>query len=359
LLDAVETNDEFASLLHAMVGELETSHAEVTPATNGLTSPVTPELGFTFDYTYAGPGLRVKNVPSGAPGSYLKTEINPGDYILAINGQEVTLTEKLFQWINDKQDREFEFLVSTNADRSGARTVKYKVFTQSEWTELNYKNRTERLRKYVEEKSAGKVGYVHLQAMGANNQIKFEREAYEYMAGKEAMILDVRFNSGGNISDTLIDWIERKPHGYFRPRDAAPETAPYRAWEKKCIVLMNEHSYSNGEMFPSAMRTRHLAQLVGRPTPGYVIWTSELRLVDGTGARMPGSGVYRLDGSNLENGGERPDFDVALTPEDWLNDRDPQLDKAIELIVGPAKPAQPQVAGEKAPEKEHARAPKS
>jgi len=216
--------------------------------------------------------------------------------------------------------------------------------TQSEWTDLNYRNRVERLRHYVEQKSNGKVGYVHLQAMGMSNQVKFEREAYEYMVGKEAMILDVRFNSGGNISDTLIDWIERKPHGYFRPRDAAPETSPYRAWEKKCVVLMNEHSYSNGEMFPSAMRSRHLAQLVGMPTPGYVIWTSDLKLVDGTGARMPQSGVFRLDGSNLENGGEQPDYRVPLSPEDWLEDRDPQLDQAIDLLIGNGSSQKPQVA---------------
>src|SRR6185295_9638518 len=145
-------------------------------------------------------------------------------------------------------------------DRHGARTVKYKVLTDREWVDLNYRNRIERLRKYVEEKSGGKLGYVHLQAMGANNQTRFEREVYEYMAGKEAMIIDVRFNSGGNIADTLIDWIERKPHGWTRPRDAAPEATPYHAWEKKCVVLMNEHSYSNGEIFPSAMRSRGLAR---------------------------------------------------------------------------------------------------
>ncbi len=346
LLDATETNDEFASLLHMMIGELEASHSEITPATGGPTSPVTPHLGFTLDYSYAGPGLRVRTVPAGAPGSYKKTEIRPGDYILAINGKDVTLDEKLYQAINDKQDREFDFLVSTNAERKGARTVKYKVLTAEEWDDLNYKNRTDRLRKHVEEKSGGKAGYVHLQAMQTGNQIKFEREVYEYMSGKEAMIIDVRFNRGGNIADTLIDWIERKPHGWVRPRDAAPEPAPYHAWEKKCIVLMNEHSYSNGEIFPAAMRTRGLARLVGMPTPGYVIWTSDLRLVDGTGARMPQGGAFRLDGTNLENNGEQPDYRVPLTPGDWLADRDPQLDKAIELVIGSSAPRKPDVAGE-------------
>lgn len=334
LLEAVETNDEFANLLHLMIGELETSHSEVRPAGSETTSSVTPQLGFTFDYEYDGPGIKVKSVPPGAPGTYTKTEIKSGDVILAVNGQDAVLDEKLFAFINDKQSREFEFLVNTNADKTSARTVKYRVMGDGEWTDLNYRNRIERLRKYVEEKSGDKIGYLHLAAMSMSNQIKFEREAYEYMAGKEAMIIDVRFNSGGNISDTLIDWIERKPHGYFRPRDSRPETAPYHSWEKRCIVLMNEHSFSNGEMFPSAMRTRGLAKLVGMPTPGYVIWTMEMRLVDGTGARMPGSGVFRLDGTNMENNGEQPDVRVPLSPEDWLANRDPQLDKAIELLGG-------------------------
>jgi Tol biopolymer transport system component len=336
LLDAVETNDEFATLLHMMIGELETSHAEVSPAgtTRGEGASSAPQLGFTFDYDYDGPGIRVKAVPSGAPGSYDKTGLKPGEVILAINGQDVSLNEKLYEFIQDKQGREFDFLVSTNGDRSGARTVKYKVLSDGEWTDLNYRNRVERLRKTVEEKSVGKLGYLHLAAMSMSNQIKFEREAYEYMAGKEGMIIDVRFNSGGNISDTLIDWIERKPHGYFRPRDAEPEKAPRNTWEKRCVVLMNEHSYSNGEMFPSAMRTRGLATLVGMPTPGYVIWTSEMRLVDGTGARMPGSGVFRLDGTNMENRGEQPDVRVPMSPDDYLAGRDPQLDKAIEILLG-------------------------
>jgi tricorn protease len=333
LLEAVETNDEFAGLLQMMVGELETSHSEVNPAPSGVTAPVTPHLGFTFDYTYCGPGIRVAKVPAGAPGWYYKTQIKEGEYILEINGKEVTLDEKLYQFINDKQDRLFEFLVNTNADKEGARIVKYKVLTQDEWNDLNYRNRIDRLRNYVEHKSNGHIGYLHISGMGYNNQTQFQREAYEYMVGKDAMVIDVRFNNGGNIADTLIDWLERKPHGYVRPRDADPESSPYNNWDKKIVVLMNEHSYSNAEIFPYAIRARGLGKLIGMPTPGYVIWTDSLRLVDGTSARMPQSGSYRLDGTNEENLGEAPDIQVALTPEDWLSERDPQLDKAIEVLA--------------------------
>jgi C-terminal processing protease CtpA/Prc len=95
---------------------------------------------------------------------------------------------------------------------------------------------------------------------------------------------------------------------------------------------MNEHSMSNAEMFPHGMRAVGLAKLVGMPTPGYVIWTMGLGLVDGSSARMPLSGVYRLDGSPMENQGEQPDVKVPMSNEDWLAERDPQLDKAIEIL---------------------------
>ena len=332
LLEAVETNDEFASLLQMMVGELDASHSEVTAAPAATSAPVTPHLGFTFDYSYPGPGIRVASVPHGVPGWYQKTIINPGDYILAINGDEVSLTEDLFQHINDKQDRYFEFLVSTNAEREHARTVKYKVLSQDEWSQLAYQNRVDALREYVEEKGGSKIGYLHLSAMGYNNQAQFEREAYEYMVGKDAMVIDVRFNTGGNIADTLIQWLDRKPHAYVRPRDSRPEAAPVHSWDKKIVVVMNEHSFSNAEIFPNAIRARGLGKLVGMPTPGYVIWTDSLRLVDGTTARMPQSGAFRLDGTNMENQGELPDYQVPLPPDDWLAKRDPQLDAAIDLL---------------------------
>jgi len=341
LLDAVETNEEFASLLQMMVGELECSHSEVTPAPSAVSSPVTPHLGFSFDYGYCGPGIHVAKVPPGAPGWYAKTKINEGDYVLAINGKDISLDEKLYQFINDKQDREFEFLINANPDKDGAHTVKYKVLTQDEWNDLNYHNRIDRLRAYVEEKSGNKIGYLHIPAMGVRDQTQFEREAYEYMVGKEAMVIDVRFNNGGNIADTLIEWLDRTPHGYVRPRDARPEPTPYHAWEKKIVVVMNEHSYSNAEIFPSSMRARGLAKLVGMPTPGYVIWTDSLKLVDGTSARMPQSGAFRLDGSNEENMGEQPDVQVPMSPTDWLAERDPQLEKAIELLTGPTESKSP------------------
>lgn len=332
-LEGVDTREEFAMVLQMMVSELEASHSEVSPAGGGGSSPNIPHLGFTFDYSHKGPGIKVADVPERAPGFYVQTRIRPGEYVLKINGQAVTTDQNLFQTIANKGDRDFEFLVNDKPSEEGARTVKYKPLTYGEWGSLHDRNRIDRLRRYVEEHSDGKIGYVYISSMGFGNQQQFEREFYEYAQGKQGMIIDVRFNGGGNIADTLADWLERKPHGYYVPRDREPEIAPAGALNIPMVVMMNERSMSNAEMFPYMMRQKGLAKLVGWETPGYVIWTWGLSLVDGTGARMPQQGAYRLDGRNLENDGEKPDVAVYLSPEDWLANRDPQLDKAIEILM--------------------------
>lgn len=341
LLDSVGTRDEFAILLNRMVGELEASHSEVGAATSPTKAPATRYLGVNYDYSYVGPGVRVLNVPKRAPGSYAKTRIKAGEYILAVDGQDVSLDENLFKVLNDKGERDFELLVNSKPTKAGARTVKFKALTWAEWTDIYYRNRIDRLRRAVETGGNGKLAYVHIAGMGGPNQTTFDRELYEYAEGKDAVIIDVRFNGGGNISDTIINWLGIKPYGAYVPRDGYVEPAPGRGWKKPIVVLMNEHSASNAEMFPYGMRAAGLAKLVGMPTPGYVIWTTGLGLVDGTSARMPLSGVYRLDGSPMEDQGEQPDVRVPLSNEDWLAERDPQLSKAIEILLGDlaAKPA--------------------
>lgn len=337
LLDAVGTREEMANLGNLMLGELEASHSEVGPAPGTIVGPQTYSLGVYFDYSYVGPGIRVKDVPKRAPGSYEKTRIKPGEYIVAVDGVEVTLDENLYKVLNDKGDRDFVLLVNDKPVREGARTVTYKALTGGEWSALHYRNRIDARSKLVEQKSGGKVGYVHIAGMGGGDRELFAREFYEYAEGKDAMVIDVRENGGGNIGDTLVSWLLVKPYSVNVPRSGYPSGAPFglgrQAWDKPIVVLMGDSSFSNAEMFPYSMRINGLAKLVGVPTPGYVIGTNGLPLVDGTSARMPFIGVYRKDGTSLENMGERPDYLVPWSNDDYFRGKDPQLEKAIELLV--------------------------
>jgi len=339
-LSSVDTDYEFSQILSMMVGELDTSHSEVTPKSpTGAPKHTTPHLGLIFDYSHKGMGIKVKSVPEGTPASFEKSRIKPGEYLLGINGELITCNEVLYDWLNRFNGKFVELLVNDKPKKEGSRIVRYKLISSDELRKISYRNHISSTQDLVKKISDGKIGYVHISGMGESDQAQFEREVYEYIQDKDAIIFDVRFNSGGRISDNLIDMLERKQHGIYVARDGKPEPAPGRAWNKPIMVIMNEHSYSNAEMFPYAIRQRGLGKLVGMPTPGYVIWTSTFSLTNGARCRIPGRGVWRMDGSNMENNGEKPDVQVWMTPDQWLSGKDPQLEKAIELLQAPDTPA--------------------
>ena len=334
LLDSVSHRREMAILLNMMIGELESSHSEVGPAPGGVSGQSTAHPGFTIDYSHKGPGIKIADVPKGSPGWFEKTKLNPGEYVMRVNGVDVKPDQAFWNLLNGENGRDLTLEVSGSPTTVGARDVTYRSMSGGAFRGLLQSNRVEWRRQYVEEKSGGKVTYVHIAGMGGGNLNTFNREMWEYVSGKEGVIIDVRENGGGNIADVLIDALERQMHMRYLPRDGDEEEGPGRAWGGKPTVVMHaETSFSNAEMFPAAMKALGLAELVGMPTTGYVIYTYGGRLVDGTSIRLPAVGVYRVNGTPLENLGEAPDHRVDITPEQYFNNNDPQLDKAIEVIL--------------------------
>ncbi|CAN5574964.1 S41 family peptidase [soil metagenome] len=331
-LPSVGHRNEFAILLNEMVGELESSHSEVGPAPGGPRSQSSPHLGFLIDYGYDGPGIKVKSVPEKTPGWYTQSKLNPGDVVMTINGKDVRPDESLYRDVlNEQTGRDLKLKV--RGTDGVVRDVKYRAISGGEFSGILFSNRLEARRRYVEQKSGGKLTYVHIAGMSGPELERFNQQVWQRMPGKKGLIIDVRNNGGGNTSDQIIDILERKPNSYYQVRDEAPILGPGQAPNVPMVVMQAETSYSNAEMYPSAMKARGLAKLVGKPTPGYVIYTYGLQLVDGTSARMPSTGAFRLDGSPLEDMGQVPDYDVDITPEQYMAGIDPQLDKAIEVLL--------------------------
>ncbi len=335
-LPSVGHRNEMATVLNMMIGELESSHSEVSAASGNPNSQSSAHPGFLIDYGYEGPGIRVKDVPARTPASYAKTKLNPGDVVLQINGKDVKANEQLYRDVlNDQVSRDLNLSVK-GAD-GVTRNVKFRAISGGEFGGIVFTNRLETRRKYVEQKSGGKLTYVHIAGMGEAELQRFNQQVWQYGQGKKGLVIDVRNNGGGNTADRLIDVLERAPNMIYVPRDADPQFGPGQALAVPMVVMMAESSFSNAEMFPTAMKARRLATLVGMPTPGYVIYTRGFQLVDGTIARMPGTGVYRLDGSPLEDMGTQPDYKVDITPEQYFSGADPQLDKAIEVLLAKTK----------------------
>lgn len=331
-LPSVGHPGELAHVLNMMVGELEASHAEVGAPFRNVQGVSTAHLGFTFDYSYDGPGIRVGEVPDRAPGTFAKTRILPGEVVLKVNGKAASPTEGFFRDVlNGQTGRD---LTLTVRDKDGKeREVKYRALSGGEFSNLVFQNRLRKNREMVEQKSGGKVTYLHIAGMGGSEFDRFNRQIWEYAKGKQAVIIDVRNNGGGNTSDRIIDILERQPNARYQLRDEPAILGPGQALNVPMVVMCAESSFSNAEMFPYAMRARKLATLVGKPTPGYVIYTYGLPLIDGTSARMPSTGVYRLDGTPLENMGEVPDHVVDISVEQYLRGEDPQLERAIEVAL--------------------------
>ena len=205
-------------------------------------------------------------------------------------------------------------------------------------------------RKIVDQLSNGKLGYLHIRAMGWSSFERFEREFTAQAYGKEGIVIDVRYNGGGWTTDFLMTVLNYKQHAYTIPRGAVEnletekenfrqyypfgQRLPYSAWTKPSIALCNQNSYSNAEIFSHAFKTLGIGKLVGIPTFGAVISTGGAGLIDGSYVRLPFRGWYVSgSGLNMENGPAVPDIIIHNDPDVKAQDEDQQLKAAVEALL--------------------------
>ncbi|MCX7642529.1 MAG: S41 family peptidase [Armatimonadetes bacterium] len=333
LIEHVALKEDFYALVNMMLGELNASHLGIGGPT--VSGPSTAYLGVWFDPEHRGPGVKIASVLKNSPADKDESRLNAGEFILTIDGVEVSNNEQLWETLADKAGRTVELLVNDKPTKEGARVVKIKPIDRGQWLNLIYEDWVEKRKQKVEELSNGRVGYIHIQAMNQSELRKFEREFYAEVVGeKEALIIDVRFNGGGRIHDELLSILKRRLYALEQYRSTPPFTQPFQVWQKPTIVLINEFSASDAEIFPKAFRDLGLGKLVGVPTYGGVIGTYNVTLIDGsTSFRVPVTGWRTLDGVNLENYGVKPDIYVEHTPEDNANDRDLQLEVAVKELL--------------------------
>jgi tricorn protease len=189
----------------------------------------------------------------------------------------------------------------------------------------------------VEKLSNGEIGYMHLRQMDTAALQKFQEELAENR-DKKALILDERFNGGGGIDQELLQILnQRKPYEATRVRDSVEILRPSQAFFGPMVLLQNERSSSDAEMFPEGFRRLGLGKLIGMPTMGFVIGTGAQTLLDGSVLRTPASAAFTATGEDMENYGVPPDVLVDNGPADFLSGHDRQIEKAIEVLRGEMK----------------------
>ena len=336
-LEHVAGQEEMHDLILRMIGELNASHT-------GISGGAGPESRSQAQTRY--PGFELEADPSGyykvsyiyrdGPADKDFVKIAVGNFILAVNDRELKAGDNYWKLYNSAAGRKVEFTVNSKPAKEGAWKTKVEPVSSTAHGTLQYQKWVAERRAMVDKLSGGEIGYLHIRAMDAESLRKFERDLVDNHF-KKALVIDQRFNPGGGIDQELLQILGQRQYQLTRPRGSVEAARPQRAFYGPMVVMQNERSTSDAEMFPDGFRSLGLGKVVGVTTYGAVIGTGSYRLLDGSMIRTPASGVWSVKGYNLENYGVPPDVYVDNTPEDFLKGRDAQLEKAVEVLKAELK----------------------
>jgi tricorn protease len=339
LVHHVALKEDLFALISLMLGELNSSHLGIT---GFVASPPerTAELGLLFEERLAGPALRIVEIVKRGPADKRGIDLRPGDLIRSIDGVELTERTNIAELLNDKIGETVALEVCSAKDPKSSkpwRRVEIQAVSREQMMGLMYERWVEGNTRLVAKLSHNRLGYIHIPNMDDEGLETFLRSLYSDNFDKDAIVLDVRYNGGGFTHDQILNYLGGKEHTFFRQRcgSAGSVMRPLdRKWTKPLVLLINNRSFSDAEIFPSAFRTLGLGKLVGQPTGGHVIGTSTVHLIDGSLFQVPRTGVYTVQGVNMERQGVVPDVLVDVNPDDLAEGRDAQLEKAVDVLTG-------------------------
>ncbi len=340
LVNHVALKEDLYALVSLMLGELNASHLGIA----GLVAAPeerTAELGLLFEENFPGPGVRISEILKRGPADRRGVDLKPGDIIYSIDNLPLDEKGCLERALNGKVGETIQLRVSSSPtadpkDPRAWRKVEIQAANRDTVENLMYERWVAANGKRVNDLSGGKLGYIHIPSMDEEGLDAFVRALYSDNFDKDAIVLDVRYNGGGFTHDQVLNYLGGKEHTLFRQRHGGEGLVLRhhdRKWHRPVVLLINNRSYSDAEILPSAFRTLGLGKLVGQPTGGHVIGTSSVRLIDGSVFRVPRTGVFTVKGVNMENEGVKPDYEVSAHPDHLAAGRDAQLDKAVEVLT--------------------------
>ena len=358
----------FARVMRMMYGEIDGSHLGFSftdesnkrwndkPQIRGWTI-FTGHLGVHFDAAHRGRGWLVKDVIPGTPADKGEKGLLPGDLVLSVDARKVAAGMDYADVMNTPLPHKYRLVVQRNG-KNLERTVEAISFTKARraMRDAEVAKIRERLH------SQHNFGYLCIDSMDDESANEFEDRVFAECFGRDGVIVDVRFNSGGHTADRLIDILCANRHVRTRTRGVDGEAFLMGRFNRPVITglpvvaLANERSESNAEEFSHAMKTLKRAKVVGWETAGAVIGTVPFSILDYGRGRRPRVGFFLPDGTNLEFHGAKPDVEVDLTPADIAAKRDPQLETAIKVLteeVEAKRKSPPPALRYGAPGKEH------
>ncbi len=339
LLPRVGTRAELNDVIGEMIGELGTSHTyiwggeahdEADPISVGL-------LGADIDFDGGFRISRIINVPAFAeqlrsPLASSHLGVEEGNVILGVNGESLNFGSNVYELLQDQAGKRVLLTIADDADGVNRRNIEVETIPSE--SRLRYIDWVQSNRQYVADASDGAIGYLHIPDMGGQGLSVFSRYFYPQFQ-KHALIIDVRDNGGGFVSQMIIERLARKALAYAQPRHGMTYRYPMHALHAHMAALIDQHAGSDGDIFPTMFKKLNLGPLIGTRTWGGVVGIrSDKPFVDFGMVTQPEYAWWEAPGGwTIENYGVDPDIEVPLTPEDQINGRDPQLDRAIEYLT--------------------------
>ena len=303
-------------------------------------------LGVIYEDDLKTGGLKVTHVVKGSQADLERSKLNVGDVITSINGTVLKLSSNVAELLTDITGE--KFVLSVNSPKGETREVTIKGESYNRVRGLISEQEIIDNRERVNKLSNGKIGYLNIKAMNQTSLTRFEEEVYSQGFGKDGLVIDVRNNGGGWISDRLLSILCQPKHAITIPRDGK-QSYPYGyvgrvSWQKPLIVLCNQRSCSNAEIFTHAIKTLKRGKVVGIETNGYVISAPEMKILNIGTLRIPDRAWWTLSTmEDMEERGAVPDFSIWPIPGDLPKGVDTQLSKAVTEILKEVKnlPAEP------------------
>jgi C-terminal processing protease CtpA/Prc/Tol biopolymer transport system component len=326
--------NDLSTIVDEMIGEVNASHTGFYPHQHNKTfyyegAYIGAELDFSERLSK---GIKFRRLYDNTS---LKDVygVEAGDKLLAVDGIKITKNTDINKLFFNKLKRKIKLTIKRDGQDKQDIWVKGLSWRQN--ATLEYRDWVNSRAAIVKKDSDNQVAYLHIRGMNQTALRKFMSDFWSDNLNKKGLIIDVRGNGGGNISDDLIDIIERRNRAVKSSRynGAKKIQAPFREFDKPIVVLIDEDSFSDAEVFPHLMKDMQLATIIGMPTSGSVIGTNDIDLFDGSSLRLPGHGWWLKDGTNMEGNGAQPHIRVEMSPEDYINDNDLQLERAIDFIL--------------------------
>ena len=338
-LDGIASRSELTYLFQECLGEMTVGHMFVGGGEKPEVKKVNVGL-LGADFSLENGRYRIAKVFDGenwnpglqAPLTQPGVNVKAGDYILAINGRDLHSSDDIFSFFQNTAGKQVVLKVGPNAEGKDSRDVT--VVPEHSEENLRHLAWIENNRRRVDQATGGRVAYVYVPNTAGAGYTSFNRYFFSQV-GKEAAIIDERFNEGGQLADYIIDYLKRPLMSKVVTREGHDWSSPSEAIYGPKVMIINEMSGSGGDALPWYFRKAGLGPLVGKRTWGGLVGIGGYpELIDGGRVTAPRAAIYGLNGDwEVENHGIPPDVEVELDPAAWRQGHDAQLEKAIEVVM--------------------------